>query len=83
MISRTVRIGKAHGLRIPKPMLEQAGLAGEVNLDVNEGTIIIRSAEKPRAGWAKAFREMAERDDARLLDPETPTAWDEDEWEWE
>ena len=37
---------------------------------------------KPRQGWAEAFRQMAERGDDRLLDEPTPTAWDEEEWDW-
>ena len=37
---------------------------------------------KPRQGWAKAFQEMAERGDDRLLDHPVPTAWDEEEWDW-
>ena len=40
------------------------------------------SSRKPREGWAEQFRVMAERGDDKLIDPETPTSWDESEWEW-
>jgi antitoxin MazE len=36
----------------------------------------------PREGWEDAFVAMAARGDDRLLDEETPTDWDETEWEW-
>ena len=36
----------------------------------------------PRAGWAEAFRAMAEAGDDKLLDEPTPTKFDEEEWEW-
>jgi len=39
-------------------------------------------ARPPREGWEESFRLMAERGDDRLLDPDVPTCWDEEEWEW-
>jgi antitoxin MazE len=80
--TRIIRIGNSRGVRIPKPLLEQAGLSDEVEISVEDDSLVIRPAAKPRAGWAESFRQMAERGDDALLDPPTPTAWDEDEWEW-
>jgi antitoxin MazE len=84
MKTRIVRIGNSHGIRIPKPLLEQTGLRGEVEISVQDNSLVIRSARKPRAGWAAAFQEMARRGDDALLDEVPPTLsdWDEDEWEW-
>ena len=84
MKTRIVRIGHSRGIRIPKPLLEQTGLSGEVEISVQDGSLVIRSAHKPRAGWATEFKRMAERGDDVLLDEESPsmTRWDEDEWEW-
>ena len=45
-------------------------------------TIIVRTANRPRAGWAEAARRMRERDDDRLLDSATLTRFDEREWRW-
>ncbi|CAA9379264.1 MAG: Prevent host death protein, Phd antitoxin [uncultured Gemmatimonadetes bacterium] len=84
MKARIVRIGNSHGIRIPKPLLEQSGLRDEVELDVHAGQITIRAATQPRAGWDAAFRAMAEAGDDVLLDPEMAASpeWDEEEWEW-
>lgn len=84
MRARIVRIGNSHGIRIPKPILEEAGLSGEVELEVADGQLIVRAARGPRQGWDARFREMAERGDDRLLDAEAieTSEWDEDEWEW-
>lgn len=83
MKARIVRIGNSHGIRIPKPLLEQSGLGEEVELEAQHHQIIIRSAERPRQGWEAAFRSMAEHGDDTLLDPEVkPSRWDEEEWEW-
>ena len=68
MRTRIVRIGNSQGIRIPKPLLEQTGLHGEVEIRVERDALIIRATRSPRAGWAAAFREMSSRGDDALLD---------------
>jgi antitoxin MazE len=84
MKTRIVAIGNSQGIRIPKPLLEQAGLSGEVEISAEDGALVIRPAKRPRASWAAAFQEMARRDDDTLLDDVSPglSTWDEGEWEW-
>lgn len=82
MRANLVRIGNSRGIRIPKPLLEQTRLRDEVEIEVRGEQLVIRAANPPRAGWAEAFARMAERGDDRMLDQETPTAWDESEWKW-
>ena len=82
MKTRIVQIGNSRGIRLPKVLLEQAQLTEEVELDAEPGRIVIRRGTRPRAGWAAAAREMRERDEDRLLDPSTPTQFDEKEWKW-
>jgi antitoxin MazE len=81
---RIVRIGNSRGIRIPKPLLEQTGLHGEVEISAQDDSLVIRPARRPREGWAAAFQEMARRGDDALLDDAAPTlsSWDEDDWEW-
>jgi antitoxin MazE len=73
MKTRIVRIGNSRGIRIPKALLELAGLSGEVEISVQDHSLVIRSARKPRAGWEKAFREMAAHGDEALSDDEWGT----------
>jgi antitoxin MazE len=84
MKTRIVRIGNSQGIRIPKALLEQTGLTGEVEVCAEGDALIIRPASRPRAGWDAAFKAMAARGDDTLLDGDTPslTRWDEEEWEW-
>lgn len=81
MKTTIIRIGNSRGIRIPKALLEQTGLNGEVELKATKDSIVIRSRSKPRAGWAKSFKEMAANGDDKLLDPPTSTKWDHEEWE--
>jgi antitoxin MazE len=82
--TRIVRIGNSQGIRIPKPLLEQAGIADRVELEVQDGQIAIRPARNARAGWAERFAAMAAAGDDRLPDGAqlAATAWDAEEWEW-
>jgi len=84
MKTRLVRIGNSRGIRLPKPLIEQAGIIEEVELKVTEGAILIVPAAKitPRAGWAEAAAQLCEQGEDGLLDPVTPTIFDETEWEW-
>jgi antitoxin MazE len=82
MRARLVRIGNSRGVRLPKPLIEEAGLSDEVELRVRAGTIVIAAARQPRAGWAAAALEMRRRNADLLLDPPTATRFDEEEWQW-
>lgn len=79
--ARIVAIGNSHGVRIPKPLLEQAGLSGEVELHAEQGRIVIASARSARAGWAEAAAHLHARGEDGLLGTATP-AFDAEEWEW-
>lgn len=82
MKTRLVQIGSSKGIRIPKPLIEQAGLRDEVDVTVRGDAIIVRPLVDPRDGWAEAFQEMAKRGDDVLLDEVVATEWDASEWEW-
>ncbi len=84
MRASIVRIGNSQGIRIPKVVLEQTKLEGEVELEVRDREILIRPVSKPRQDWAQKFKAMAEKGDDKLLDSSSidQTSWDKDEWEW-
>jgi antitoxin MazE len=81
-VSRIVRIGNSRGIRVPKALLEQAQLAGEVELHAEPGRLVVRAIRQSRAGWAEAAAEMHGHDDDRLLDAPEATRFDGEEWEW-
>ncbi len=82
MRTRIVRIGNSRGIRIPKLLLEQTGLNGQVDIRARHGSLVINRARRPRAGWADAFEEMARRGDDALLDPPSLSRWDKENWQW-
>ena len=88
MRSKLVRIGNSKGIRLPKALLQAAGLEDAVDLRVEDGKLVIRPVSRrkhPRAGWDEAFARMAERGDDKLLDAEAvhrETEWERDQWTW-
>lgn len=85
MKTKIVKIGNSRGIRIPKSFIDESGLKSEVELEINDGKIIIKSHSKPREHWESAFQKMAKAGDDNLLDSKTlfiQSNWDKVEWEW-
>ena len=82
---RIVKIGNSRGIRIPKPLIEGAGLENEVDITVHDNSLIISPVSHPREGWDEAFKEMGDRGDDLLIngDQLTWSEWDKDDWEWQ
>lgn len=86
MKTNIVSIGNSQGVRIPKILLEQSKLSGEVELEVRGESIVISPARKPREGWSEMFAAAlasGETDDAEEFadwNAHSLTNFDEEEW---
>jgi len=81
MRAQIIRIGNSQGVRIPKTLLQDGKISGEVELELHEEGLLIRSLQKPRATWDSAFRGIADGDDDQPLS-EVPTDFERKEWQW-
>jgi len=62
-MAHLIRIGNSQGIRIPKPIIEQAELEDkELVFKVVEESLLIQPVSKARQGWAEAI-EAAKRAD--------------------
>jgi len=85
MKTKIIRIGNSQGVRIPKPLIEESGITGEIEMILRDNEIVLRSAETTRENWESSFEKMAEQGDDAILDQEEierPSDWDEAEWTW-
>lgn len=82
MRAKLISVGNSKGIRIPKTLIEQCNLQSEVELEVKEGMLIIRSERRPREGWTAAFQGMTKHADDSLIHPDSSTDWDKKEWKW-
>lgn len=84
METNLIPIGNSQGIRLPKAIIEQAGLTGPLELEVADGAIVIRPKKKlPREGWEEEAEELhrlgddnVDEWDATLLDFDGEWTWD-------
>jgi antitoxin MazE len=69
-------------VRLPRALLEEAGLGEDVVLRASPGRIVIESARAPRAGWAEAAKAMHAAGEDQLLDAPTATRFEAEDREW-
>ena len=82
MLINIVPIGNSKGIRIPKAILDQCDIENEVDLEVENGKIIIEPIKRiPRNGWTESLIQMAETGEDQLLFEDTIDLEMED-WEW-
>lgn len=71
MITPIRRMGNSQGVLIPKPLLQQIGLAEEAEMIVEGNTLVLRRPQPaPRTGWADAAKAIAACGDDSLVWPE-------------
>lgn len=64
---RLVKIGNSRGVRLPRAVIEEAGLEDAVELTVRKGVITLRAPADARAGWEEAARSCHQAGDDGLL----------------
>lgn len=83
MKARIVKIGNSRGIRLPKPLIEEARLGEDVELRVVATGLLIERRTQTREGWAEAAAQMHARSEDGLTDEPSPTDFDVSEWMWE
>ena len=83
MRTEIVRIGNSRGIRIPKPLIEQCGLEGTVELSVENDRLVISPGRRLRQGWQEAFQNAGSPEhDELLLESMRANDFDRKEWKW-
>ena len=84
-MAHLVKIGNSQGIRIPKPLVEQAHLEGkELKLQLVSDGLLITPEKDARNGWKQAIEGVIAAQGQEALDSEwldVPLASD-DELEW-
>ena len=70
-MTHLVKIGNSHGIRIPKPLIEQAQLEGkDLQLQVVEGGLLITPKKDARTGWKESIEKTLKTHGKETLDQE-------------
>ena len=62
-----VPIGNSKGIRLSKTLIEKYDFKDSVELILDEEFIIIKPIANPRNNWGKAFKQMHENGDDKLI----------------
>ena len=62
-----IKIGNSKGLRLSKTILEKYSIKDKVEMILEKEQIILKPISSPRKNWEKAFEEMRDNNDDRLL----------------
>lgn len=82
MKAQIIKIGNSKGIRIPKPLLEESNLEGDVEIELVEEGLLIKSTNPPRHGWDSAFRVLSENESDELIIDGVASSFDEENWRW-
>ena len=88
VVVKIIQIGNSKGIRIPKQVLEEFDLDEntEIELDSQDGKIILKPRNYSRANWVSQFQEaQAVYEKTDLVNDEfieLSNEFDEQEWTW-
>jgi len=72
---KLVKIGYYRGLRLAKPLLEQAGLSDEVEIQAAPGVLTIRPAAAPRAVYRAKLTGSLQKNEYDTSSAVRPVSW--------
>lgn len=84
METRLIKIGNSFGIRIPKSLIQQYNLTQDIEIDPTANGILIKSKNKPRAGWAEQLskaKQQGHEPDEELLEG-FADEFTEKDWQW-
>ena len=86
MNTRLIRVGNSQGIVLPKKLLLQCHLAGEVDLQPTPEGLLIKPVVKPRRqDWDARFQRAIAQDPApedEMLEGFADDAFEQTEWQW-
>ena len=78
-----IAIGNSRGVRLPASVIQQCGFGDELDLRVENGTVVLAPLTGGRAGWDAAFKAMADAEDDEPVWPEAAeTTVEAEDWAW-
>lgn len=86
MHTRLIRVGNSQGIVLPKKLLQQYRLSGEVELrPTPEGLLIIPVPRPARRGWDEQMQAAVsggQEPEGELLEGFSDDSFEEEDWQW-
>ena len=78
-----IKVGNSKGIILSKTILTKYDFEDKAELIMKEDHIELKPVTPPRQGWDKAFKEMHELGEDKLIDQDVLEDDLFEEWEWE
>lgn len=62
MRAKLIRIGNSRRVRLPKAVIEQAGLEDDIEITVEGRQVVLGPPRNPREGWEEAIRKSIDEE---------------------
>lgn len=86
MHTRLIRVGNSQGIVLPKKLLQQYHLSGEVELRPTPDGLLISPVARPaRQGWAAQMQAAladGQEPEGELLEGFSDAEFEDGEWQW-
>lgn len=83
METNIINVGNSKGIIIPAKFLKMMGLSNVVNVEIDQGKLVISPATKPRQGWAEMFeQEISKNGQSKTYLPDVFEDENTDDWTW-
>jgi antitoxin MazE len=83
METNIIAIGNSKGIIIPSKLLKAVGFQSNVNIEVQEGKLVITPSGKARVGWADLIKKEVEvNGQANRLIPDFFEDEHDNDWQW-
>ncbi len=79
-MSHLIQIGNSMGVRIPKPVIQEAGLADcEIKMQIVEEGVLLIPISNPREGWEEVAKSQTKKEKICF---EGGNDFDDKDWKW-
>ena len=83
METNIISIGNSKGIIIPSKLLKIAGFKSFVNLEIEEGKLVISPLKKVREGWENIIKEEIDKNGQPIsLIPDFFDDEQDTDWQW-
>ncbi len=80
---RIRKIGNSKGIIFPKEVLDKCNFKDDVEISISaDNKLIVEPLVSKRAIWERDFEKAKKDGKLDSVDLDTPTKFDEEEWEW-
>lgn len=82
MKARIISVGNSKGIIIPATFLKQLSFQEEVELEVEEGALIVRPLNQSRLGWEEQIEKVMKKGTVKKSAPDFFDYENLEEWTW-